>query len=69
MVIARCGPSHQILDQDMKRGLVDEIRASDNIGYALDMIIMCDGYMIARPNIASRNDRVWTVGQAPFLDG
>lgn len=61
MMISRYRPSHQILDQDVKRGLVNEICAPDDIGYALDVIIMCDGDMIARPNITPRNDRVWSV--------
>ena len=58
VTINRRSPAHQILDENMQRGLFNEIRAAYNMGNALPLVIMGDGDVVTRPNIAPRDDGV-----------
>jgi len=58
MLIERRCPAHQLLDQNMKRSLVNKIGPPNDVGHALDVVIMGDGNMIAYANIAPGNDGV-----------
>ena len=66
MFILGCLPLHEMLEEDMKRRLIQKIFTPYDMCNALEVIIMCDSNMVACPNIAPRNNWVRAVGGSPF---